>query len=825
MKKIFFSIIIFLSLIFLVGFDIQNPLEIEDKNGNYVQIQNGEKFGQTFTSLHAGLDGISINVTPPDRESNQVKVRLYENTLERELISQKTISLPYKPGQNFYKIQLPVQKDSYLKDYFLVIEWDSDHPLTIITAPAESYDQGALYIEGAPVEAQLGFILHYDLFCKILGLIKQSFTWLWYLILTVLVFILPGWAFLRLTWNSWGNYNLLVKTVMAAGLSFAMYPVLLLLTDFVGFHPGKLFFVWVPLIVSFVYLLWGNHKKIQRIIKEPKFQLIQIKERVRSTLNLVDLTTLIVVLFVIILRIWVIRTLEVPLWGDSYQHTMITQLILDNNGLFESWLPYVPYESLSIHFGFHVNSAIFAWISKSTAAYAVIWMGQIANIFAVLALYPLALRLTRNNKWIGCCAMFVSGLLLELPLFYVNWGRYPQLMALVLLPVAFFMLLETLFTKDNELKKAFTTSIVLTGMTLSYYRSPFFMLIFLPGLVFEIISWINNNQTGKTIWIWKSLLIITLMTLLLIPLIPNISQGELVENVNYEQTSTFTNELTKLIVRFQNTTKYYHWIFLTLAALAAAVAVITKQWHIVLLPLGVLLLQGYGLGTFINLPFSNFSNVFSIIILLYIPLAMLIGYVVAKIVQLLSGKSKLLASIVIIFLSLFSLYFNKNLVNKRNYEYVTWADQRAFKWIKNNTDESALFLVDGFNIYNGTSSVGSDGGWWISLLAERDNTIPPQYALLNESPIEDGYSKRVVEIINTFSQTEPATNEGISAMCQWEISHIYIGQKQGLLNQTKPLLDWRSWSQSSALDLIYEEDRVKIFAFDMNLCKKLQDGP
>jgi hypothetical protein len=184
-----------------------------------------------------------------------------------------------------------------------------------------------------------------------------------------------------------------------------------------------------------------------------------------------------------------------------------------------------------------------------------------------------------------------------------------------------------------------------------------------------------------------------------------------------------------------------------------------------------------------------------------------------------SKYSTSLPAILIILMSLFLIYSNKNLLDKRSYEYVTWSDQRAYDWINENINESSLFLVDGFNIYDGTSSVGSDGGWWIPVLAKRSNTMPPQYALLNESPIDPDYSKRVVEIIDTFSQTNPTTSEGRAAMCKWNISHIYIGQKQGVMNQPEPLLDWQAWQKVPFLQLVYSEDRVRIYAFDRSVCR------
>ena len=69
---------------------------------------------------------------------------------------------------------------------------------------------------------------------------------------------------------------------------------------------------------------------------------------------------------------------------------------------------------------------------------------------------------------------------------------------------------------------------------------------------------------------------------------------------------------------------------------------------------------------------------------------------------------------------------------------VTKPDRQAMTWIREHTPAQAKFLVEGFRIYGGRSVVGSDAGWWIPLLADRANTMPPQYALLNETPIISG---------------------------------------------------------------------------------------
>ncbi|MFN2280805.1 MAG: hypothetical protein ACK2TZ_03005, partial [Anaerolineales bacterium] len=73
------------------------------------------------------------------------------------------------------------------------------------------------------------------------------------------------------------------------------------------------------------------------------------------------LALLFTIALIIAVRFWVIRSLDAPMWGDSYQHTMIAQLIVDHGGLFDSWQPYAEMTTFTYHFGFHSLVAVFHW--------------------------------------------------------------------------------------------------------------------------------------------------------------------------------------------------------------------------------------------------------------------------------------------------------------------------------------------------------------------------------------------------------------------------------------------------------------------------------
>ncbi len=76
-----------------------------------------------------------------------------------------------------------------------------------------------------------------------------------------------------------------------------------------------------------------------------------------------DIAFIGIVVLIVITRFWAIRSLDLPMWGDSYQHTMIAQLLVDHGGLFTSWQPYTDLNTFTYHFGFHSAVAVFDWIT------------------------------------------------------------------------------------------------------------------------------------------------------------------------------------------------------------------------------------------------------------------------------------------------------------------------------------------------------------------------------------------------------------------------------------------------------------------------------
>jgi hypothetical protein len=97
--------------------------------------------------------------------------------------------------------------------------------------------------------------------------------------------------------------------------------------------------------------------------------------------------------------------------------------------------------------------------------------------------------------------------------------------------------------------------------------------------------------------------------------------------------------------------------------------------------------------------------------------------------------------------------------------------------------------------------------------------MPPQYALLNEAPIEPDYNKRVVETVAVIQEYSIDSPRALDLLCREGITHIYIGQGQGLIGaEAKQLYAPTELLQSPAFSSLYHQDRVWIFAFDRTRC-------
>jgi len=774
-----------------------------------VVLSETNSVGQTFKANFNGMNGIQVYLEPWKTGEGEIQLTL-RDAPQTEILGRTSIPITAISDPGYYNFPLPVQVESNQRSYYMLLRAKGDGSVKVGSAPGNSYLNGALYQGGNPDDQrQMAFELRYYAPRLAQGLASELLLWGWYLLLAAFLFVLPGWAILDLVFFSstekifWGS-----KLAISTGISLALYPIIFALTDFVGMHLGSLY-TWLPPLIGLFVIIWQHRKRINLV----SVRLLKISP------GWLDITLIAIILIIFTARFWIIRLVEIPLWGDSLQHAMITQLILDNNGLFTSWQPYAPYYSLTTHFGISTFSALFAWITGMNGTQATLWIGQIINGVAILTLYPLAVKISRGNRWAGIGAMIIGGLISIIPAVYVNWGRFAQLAGQAVLPIALWLLWNVIDQEQRTLRSDWPllviTGLSLTGMMLSYYRMPFYYVTFVAVL---LLFW-GLPKWRLKIKIWRNIILrlIIVGSIGLIFFLPwgiRLVGGNLANAVESGvSVGASSTRIAAELDIFHDTVDYFSSPFLVIIMIAALWGLIRKNWMAAALPLWFLLLIGYMVGAIIKLPGANMLQGFAILIALYIPIALLCGWLFGDMMQLIENyPSKWLLPGVTTLIILISVWFGwqqRLLLDIYRYQLVTPPDLRAMTWIGKETDSNAIFLVQSFPYLR--TAAGSDAGWWMPLLADRANMLPPQYAQFNEISQPADFTQRVVDLVTLLQEKPIPDPVSIKALCDWGITHIYHGQGQGQTGG-QPLYDPSDMSIApETFKRVYHQDRISIF--------------
>jgi hypothetical protein len=209
----------------------------------------------------------------------------------------------------------------------------------------------------------------------------------------------------------------------------------------------------------------------------------------------------------------------------------------------------------------------------------------------------------------------------------------------------------------------------------------------------------------------------------------------------------------------------------------------------------------------LGLPDTGLYNNFAVLIGLYVPVGMLVGYLVGELLSFATDRWPVLSGPV---LALIFAVAGLGAVARADvldpgFQIVTPADEQAMTWIRDNTPPDARFLTNAFFAYGDFVVVGSDAGWWIPLLVNRGNTVPPlNYSMEVADPPD--YQEQVNTLIHQVVEGDLADPDMVRYLRDQGITYVYVGRVGG------PLLDVQTLLTSPYYDLIYEEDGVFIFA-------------
>jgi hypothetical protein len=524
-----------------------------------------------------------------------------------------------------------------------------------------------------------------------------------------------------------------------------------------------------------------------------------------------DVALALVLLIVLGTRFVQVRDLVVPAWVDSFHHSFVTQMIANRGVIPSTCAPHLPVDNFFYHFGFHANAAVLSWLTGLPSYRAVMLLGQLLNALAVLTIYGLTVEWT-ERRWAGVVAAVVVGALAYMPAYYVSWGRYTQLMGLVILPP---LLLAThlLFAGKGVPRGLWVVAVMLAaGLALTHYRVlVFYALFWIPYAVF----WLVRQRAAPRAWRRLGRTLLMLGGLSLVAISPWV--WRFVSRV-FPNLQTLYGGWGAVgeYAAFPGGLLNVGWTraLLYLAAVGGAWSLVRRRGEMIVLVFwtGLCLLMAN--LHLLGLPDLWLVNNLSVVISFWVPVGILVGWLVGdltallmeKVCQLTEGASLRRALRWSLFgISLvMTIWGSWRMVDALNpvTVLVTEDDLRAAEWIETHTPTDAHFLVN-TRPWQGELRAGTDGGYWLPLLAGRDTTLPCVF-YYHGTP---AYRQSINALARAVEQAEDVDDaQLLGRLADAGVTHVYVGAKGGPLEPHK-------LEPSSHYERIYATGPAHVYKF------------
>lgn len=764
-------------------------------------LERGGTAGQTFVSRHAGLAGIEFWLTSCNAAECTLTLHLRSEPAASEDLAVTATTIPPGSPAGYVRFAFPPRSDSLGHYYYAWLE-AQETGASLPLEEGSSYLDGAAYQDGEPLDAQTTFRLAYAPAPLILDLVKAVPRALGLVCAVLLLVVMPGRAILA--WlgpkpqPGWAE-----QAGLSAGIGLALLPLLVLWTSVAGLRLGAAY-AWLLAGIGLCFALWKARGW------RPRQSAEAVRHWARSSAAWPDAALVIVLALIVGSRLLAVRTLEVPLWGDSYQHTMIVQLLVDHGGLFDSWQPYSPIDRFTYHFGFHSTCAAVHWLTGLPVTQSVLWTGQLLNALAALALYPLAVRIS-GSRWGGVVCVLAAGLLSRMPSEYVNWGRYTQLAGQVILPVAAWLTWELLEKPGKDWRLPALVALVVAGLALTHVRVLGFYAAGVAAMVPFSLRRVNWKQMPLRLGLAG-----LGAALLFLPWLMNSFQGAAASLLGHQLT-TLPDQVKAVTWETNAAGDLRRYLapglWLTLP-LGLVVAVLLRRRGPLAVVLWSFLMALAANPSWLSLPGTGVLTNFTVLIAAYIPAGLMAGFLASTALTLLPSRRAVQAvcALAVLAAGCWGAVDRLRDVDTYKHAYVTRPDVRATAWIRETMPPDARFLVNSGPAFGATSVVGTDGGWWLPLLAGRENSVPPlSYA--NELRPGSELRQQIEKIARLADEAVITSPEVVDTLRRAGVTHVYVGQRQGLVNDPSPTtIEPRQLLASSSYEPVYHQDRVWIFA-------------
>jgi hypothetical protein len=413
----------------------------------------------------------------------------------------------------------------------------------------------------------------------------------------------------------------------------------------------------------------------------------------------------------LMIRLAFLRDLILPPYDDSPDHFMIVREILN-----PADSPHSIFSLLSniaknyYHIGFH---AIAAWLSVVSAldpAVSISLLGQIFIFMSSISIFYLTLVMTENIP-AGFIAAVFTAFAWKMPAFAANWGKYPAIMGLTLLPGWLGLMVPPPGYIKNNLKSFVLRVLIILGLSLIHTR----LIICL--IIIAIAYRMSQRMAAFMLKRWFYIGIIS--TTLLMPIL-------------------FFNPVQ---VYYSN--NYY--LAIGLVILLAPFACIKYPQVMTVISLSMM---GVWLAYQIPVPLGLYGTPWLdapfVETLLYIPFSLIAGLGYSGLLSRL--KNYRVIRIPAVFLPVIILVSSIPAWNTFYPDpccnYVRRDDLNAIRWVGENTPVDSVIWIAGFKPHKYV--IGTDAGVWMHALAGRNvNKLPYDFdwnaTSLSAKVCPDGY--------------------------------------------------------------------------------------
>jgi hypothetical protein len=430
-------------------------------------------------------------------------------------------------------------------------------------------------------------------------------------------------------------------------------------------------------------------------------------------------------------RFYQARALLLPAWVDSVHHVLVVRKILESAGLPADLNPYlnVPF---FYHYAFHLVTALFATLCLWHPSQAVLWVGQVINALIALSVYRLGKSLNLDRFRAGLAAVLV-GFVLQMPAYYLSWGRYPLSIGLLMLPLAMAAAVDvagstiensdpieaqTAQGKAKKIGNWIRLALLAGGVCLAHYLAGLLLVMFLfvmyleaglrkrnfvPQCYLVISAGVGGLLAAPWLWrVWEYGSHLAKIGLVL----------------PQQQTALqYLSYVLSLLGPLRN------YVMMALAAVGLVWAFTRPSLRRLAMWTALLLLLALPWGIQLS-PFRPDQ----VAIILFLPAALLAAELLAESGQVMAKKwrplaGKLTLGLAIVGLVGWGLIETADVLNTGTI-LVTQADINAIQWIEGNTPPQARFFINS-TLWQTGSYRGVDGGYWLETLDGRWTSVPP----------------------------------------------------------------------------------------------------